>query len=57
VLKKLVVDNLWVIDTVGFTPNLRLVSNKLGNVPERISSRSRSRTPGCTHPSRYYFKS
>jgi len=56
-LKKLVVDNLWVIGTVGFTPNLRLISNKLGNVPERISWRSRARTPGCTHPSTYYFKS
>ena len=56
-LKKLVVDNLWVIGTVGFTPNLRIISNKMGNVPERISWRSRCRTPGATHPSTYYLKS
>jgi hypothetical protein len=28
----------------------------MGNEPERISWRSRCRTPGATHPSTYYFK-
>jgi hypothetical protein len=55
-IKKLVVDHQWVIGTVGFTPNVRLISNKLGNVPERLSWRTRARTPGATHPSTYYFK-
>lgn len=55
-IKKLVVDNQWVIGTVGFTPNVRLISNKMGNIPERLSWRGRARTPGATHPSTYYFK-
>jgi hypothetical protein len=53
----LIVDNQWVIGTVGFVPNVRVISNKMGNVPERISWRSRCRTPGATHPSTYYLKS
>jgi peptide/nickel transport system substrate-binding protein len=56
-LKKLVADNLWVIGTVGFTPNLRIISNKMGNVPERLAWLDRNRTPGSTHPSTYFFKS
>jgi peptide/nickel transport system substrate-binding protein len=56
-LKKLVVDNQWVIGTVGFRPQLRIISNRLGNVPERLVWRSRNRTPGSTHPSTYFFKS
>jgi peptide/nickel transport system substrate-binding protein len=56
-IKKLVVDNQWVIGTIGFTPNLRIISNKMGNVPERLAWRARNRTPGSTHPATYYFKS
>jgi peptide/nickel transport system substrate-binding protein len=56
-IKRLEVENQWIIGTVGFTPNLRIISNKMGNVPERIVWRSRARTPGCTHPSTYFFKS
>ncbi|MBV9356433.1 MAG: ABC transporter substrate-binding protein [Chloroflexi bacterium] len=55
-IRQLIVDNQWVIGTVGFVPNVRIISNKLGNVPDRISWRSRCRTPGATHPSTYYFK-
>ena len=55
-IRQLIVDNQWVIGTVGFVPNVRVISNKMGNVPERISWRSRCRTPGATHPSTYYFK-
>jgi peptide/nickel transport system substrate-binding protein len=55
-VRQLIVDNQWVIGTVGFVPNVRVISNKMGNVPERISWRSRCRTPGATHPSTYYFK-
>lgn len=55
-LKKLIVDNLWVIGTVGFTPGPRIISNKMGNVPERLAWRTRNRTRGSTHPSTYYFK-
>jgi peptide/nickel transport system substrate-binding protein len=56
-IKKLVVDNQWVIGTVGFTPNLRIISNRMGNVPDRLAWRARNRTPGSTHPSTYFFKS
>jgi peptide/nickel transport system substrate-binding protein len=55
-IRQIIIDNQWVIGTVGFVPNLRVVSNKMGNVPERISWKSRARTPGATHPSTYYFK-
>jgi peptide/nickel transport system substrate-binding protein len=55
-IRQLIVDNQWVVGTVGFVPNVRVISNKMGNVPARISWRSRCRTPGATHPSTYYFK-
>jgi peptide/nickel transport system substrate-binding protein len=55
-LKKIIVDQQWVIGTVGFYPVLRVVSNKLGNVPDRYSWLTRVRTPGAAHPSTYYFK-
>jgi len=56
-LKKVIVDQQWVIGTVGFTPGLRIIGNKMGNVPERNVGRARTRTPGATHPSMFYFKS
>jgi hypothetical protein len=52
-----VIDNQWVIGTVGFHPMPRVISNKMGNIPERLAWRPRNRTPGSTHPSTYYFKS
>jgi peptide/nickel transport system substrate-binding protein len=56
-IKKLVVDNLWVLGTVGFRPMVRVISNRLSNVPERLAWYPRNRTPGSTHPSTYFFKS
>ena len=56
-IRQLIVDNQWVIGTVGFVPNVRVIGNKMGNVPERIAWKSRCRTPGATHPSTYYIKS
>ncbi|MGE3912298.1 MAG: ABC transporter substrate-binding protein, partial [Chloroflexota bacterium] len=56
-LKKIIVDQQWVIGTCGFAPTLRVVSNKLGNVPDRYVWRTRNRTPGAAHPSTYFFKS
>ena len=29
-IKELEVENQWIIGTVGFTPNLRIISNRLG---------------------------
>ena len=56
-LKKIIVDQQWVMGTVGFVPVLRVISNKLANVPDRYVWRTRNRTPGANHPSTYYFKS
>ena len=56
-LKKLIVDQQWVIGTCGFFPYLRVISNKLENVPERYAWVTRARTPGAAHPSTYFFKS
>ena len=55
-IKKLIIDNQFVIGIVGFAPNMRIISNKLGNVPQRIVWRPRARTPGCTQPSTYFYK-
>jgi len=56
-LKKIIVDQQWVIGTVGFTPTLRVISNKLSNVPNRYVWLTRNRTPGADLPPTYYFKS
>ena len=56
-LKKVIVDQQWVIGTVGFIPVLRIIGNKMGNVPDRYAWRARVRTPGAAQPSTYFFKS
>jgi peptide/nickel transport system substrate-binding protein len=56
-LKKIIIDQQWVIGTVGFTPTLRVISNKMGNVPDRYVWLTRNRTPGAALPPTYYFKS
>ena len=54
-IRQLIVDNQWVIGTVGMVPNVRIIRSNMKNEPERISWRSRCRTPGATHPSTYYL--
>jgi peptide/nickel transport system substrate-binding protein len=56
-LKKIIVDQQWVIGTVGFSPVLRVIGNKIGNVPDRYAWVTRARTPGAAHPPTYYMKS
>ena len=56
-LKKVIVDQQWVIGTVGFTTTLRIIGNKMGNVPEKYAWVTRARTPGAAHPPTYYMKS
>ena len=46
-LKKIIVDQQWVIGTVGFTPTLRVISNKLTNVPDRYVWLTRNPDAGC----------
>jgi peptide/nickel transport system substrate-binding protein len=54
-IRQLIVDNQWVIGTVGMVPNVRIIRSNMHNEPDRISWRSRCRTPGATHPSTYYL--
>ena len=57
---KIAVDEQWGIGTVGLAAanlGVRLVSNKMGNVPERLSQVRAARHPGASHPATYYFKS
>jgi peptide/nickel transport system substrate-binding protein len=54
-IRMLIVDNQWVIGTVGMVPNVRIIRSHMHNEPERISWRSRCRTPGATHPATYYL--
>ena len=56
---KIIVDNQISIGTVGQSPALmgvRLVSNKLGNIPSRACIAQHCRTPGSSHPETFYFK-
>jgi peptide/nickel transport system substrate-binding protein len=55
-LKKIIIDQQWVIGTVGFTPNLRIVKKNMGNIPGREVWDAGCRTPGCTQPSTWFFK-
>lgn len=56
---KLIAEGCWGIGTVGVSPafmGVRIVSNKLGNIPERQLNAQHARTPGTSHPATYYFK-
>jgi peptide/nickel transport system substrate-binding protein len=56
---KLLVDQQYSIATVGESPaqfGVRLVSNKLGNIPARVCIAQHCRTPSSSHPETWYFK-
>jgi peptide/nickel transport system substrate-binding protein len=56
---KILVDQQYSIGTVGQSPafmGVRLVSNRLGNVPSRVCIAQHCRTPGGSHPETWYFK-
>jgi len=55
-LKKHIVEQQWVIGTVGFYPVVRVIGNKMKNVPERYAWVTRARTPGAALPSTYYLE-
>lgn len=53
------VDQQWVIGLVGVAPGtygVHVASNKLGNVPERMSTVRDGRIPGATYPATFFFK-
>ena len=56
---KILIDQQYAIGTVGQSPALmgvRLVSNRLGNIPERNCIAQHCRTPGGAHPETWYYK-
>lgn len=56
---KILVDQQYGIGTVGESPaqfGVRLVNNKLGNIPARVCIAQHCRTPASSHPETWYFK-
>jgi peptide/nickel transport system substrate-binding protein len=56
---KILVDQQYGIGIAGQSPafmGVRLVSNKLGNIPSRVCIAQHCRTPGGSHPETWYFK-
>jgi peptide/nickel transport system substrate-binding protein len=57
---KIVVEECWVIGTVGLSPavnGVRLVKNNMGNIPARHLNAQHVRTPNTSHPATFFFKS
>jgi peptide/nickel transport system substrate-binding protein len=57
---KILVEECWVIGTVGMSPafmGVRLVKNTMGNVPARQANAQHARTPNTSHPATFFFKS
>jgi len=56
---RIVADNKWQIGIVGQAPGSqgnRVVSNRLGNIPERICISQHCRPPWSARPEQWYFK-
>ncbi|HEY0420822.1 MAG TPA: hypothetical protein VGC80_15005, partial [Acetobacteraceae bacterium] len=56
---KLAVENQWNIGLVGLSPafmGVRVVSEKLQNVPERTCVSQHCRTPWGAHPEQWFFR-
>jgi peptide/nickel transport system substrate-binding protein len=56
---KILVDEQYSIGTVGLSPatmGLRIVSNKLGNIPSRQINAQHARTPCSSHPATFFYK-
>jgi peptide/nickel transport system substrate-binding protein len=54
-----VVDQQWSIGVVGVSPGsfgVRVVSDKLGNVPRRTCIANHCRTPAAAYPQQYFFR-
>ena len=57
---KIVVEECWIIGTVGLSPavnGVRLVKNNMGNIPLRQLNAQHVRTPNTSHPATFFFKS
>ena len=56
---KILVDEQYSIGTVGLSPatmGVRIVSNKLGNIPARQTNAQHARTPCSSHPATFFYK-
>ena len=56
---KILVEQQYSIGTVGQSPafmGVRLVSNKLGNIADRVCIAQHCRAPAASHPEMWYFK-
>ena len=56
---KILVDGQFSIGTVGLSPavmGVRIVSNRMGNIPARQVNAQHARTPGISHPATFFFK-
>jgi peptide/nickel transport system substrate-binding protein len=56
---KIIVEECWVIGTVGVSPafmGVRIVKNNMGNIPTRQTNAQHARTPNTSHPSTFFFK-
>lgn len=57
---KIIVEECWVIGTVGLSPafmGVRIVKNNMGNIPARQTNAQHARTPNTSHPATFFFKS
>jgi peptide/nickel transport system substrate-binding protein len=57
---KIVVEECWIIGTVGLSPavnGVRLIKNNMGNIPARHVNAQHVRTPNTSHPATFFFKS
>jgi peptide/nickel transport system substrate-binding protein len=57
---KIMVNECWVIGTVGQSPSLmgvRVIKNTLGNIPARQLNAQHARLPNTSHPATFFFKS
>jgi len=57
---KIIVEECWVIGTVGLSParlGVRVVKNNMGNMPARLANAQHVRNPNTAHPATFFFKS
>ena len=56
---KIIVEECWVIGTVGLSPartGVRVVKNYMGNIPARQVNDQHVKNPNTSHPITFYFK-
>jgi peptide/nickel transport system substrate-binding protein len=56
---KIIVEECWVIGTVGLSPartGVRVVKNYMGNIPARQVNDQHVKNPNTSHPTTFYFK-